>query len=50
MKGKYAIGVLLLTFGGAGLAEIETSSHGCFWLCNLMFCIGIGLCLAAYER
>lgn len=54
MKGKgnllYCIGVLLLVFGGAGLAEISTSNHGCFWLCDLMFGIGVGCCLLGYTE
>ena len=47
---KFAIGVLLILLGGSGLAEISTSNHGCFWLCAIMFSVGIGLCLAGYER
>lgn len=47
---KFAIGVLMVTLGGAGLAEISTSNHGCFWLCAITFSIGIGLCLAGYEK
>ena len=46
----FIAGVLLMFFGGAGLAEISTSNHGCFWLCAVMFSVGIGLCLAGYER
>ena len=46
----FIAGVLLMMFGGAGLAEISTSNHGCFWLCAVMFSVGIGLCLAGYER
>lgn len=48
MKGsKYGIGVLCMLAGGSGLAEIATSNHGCFWLCNLLFVAGISICL--YE-
>ena len=48
MKGtRYATGVLLTLIGGSGLAEISTSNHGCFWLCNLLFVAGISICL--YE-
>lgn len=47
---KYAIGVLMVLIGGAGLAEISTSNHGCFWLCAIVFSVGIGVCLAGYER
>lgn len=46
----YGIGVLLTLFGGSGLAEIETSNHGCFWFCAVMFSVGIGLCLVGYKR
>lgn len=47
---KYALGVLMVLLGGSGLAEISTSNHGCFWLCAIVFSVGIGLCLAGYER
>ena len=48
MKGcRYATGVLFTLIGGNGLAEIETSNHGCFWLCNLLFVTGLAICL--YE-
>lgn len=47
---KFAIGVLMIFCGGSGLAEISTSNHGCFWLCAITFSIGVGLCLAGYER
>ena len=49
MKGKLnGIGALLIVFGGAGLAEISTSSHGNFIICATMFAVGFGLCLAGY--
>lgn len=47
---KYALGVLMVLLGGSGLAEISTSNHGCFWLCAIVFSVGIGLCLAGYKR
>ena len=47
---KFAIGVLMIFCGGSGLAEISTSNHGCFWLCAITFSIGVGFCLAGYER
>ena len=48
MKGsRYAAGVLSALAGGSGLAEIATSNHGCFWLCAVLFAIGISVCL--YE-
>lgn len=46
----YGIGVLLTLFGGAGLAEISTSNHGCFWLCATMFSVGVAMCLWSYGR
>jgi hypothetical protein len=49
MKGsKQVIGAILTTFGGAGLAEISTSNHGCFWLCAVMFSVGFAICLMGY--
>jgi len=46
----FAIGALLSVYGGAGLAEISTSDHGCFWLCTVALAVGLGLCLWSYER
>jgi len=46
----FIVGVLLMVYGGAGLAEISTSSHGCFWLCAVALAVGIGLCLWGYEK
>ena len=45
---KQVIGAVLTTFGGAGLAEISTSNHGCFWLCAVMFSVGLAMCLMGY--
>ena len=51
MKGsKQVIGAVLTTFGGAGLAEISTSNHGCFWLCAVMFAVGFAMCLMGYRH
>ena len=50
MNKIYGIGVLLTLFGGAGLAEISTSNHGCFWLCALMFSFGLAMCIGSYEH
>ena len=47
---SYGIGCLLLLTGGSGLAEISTSNHGCFWLCAVMFSVGIGLCIWSYGH
>ena len=49
-KSSYGVGVLLMLLGGSGLAEIETSNHGCFWLCAVMFSVGIGLCIWSYKK
>lgn len=50
-KGRmFAIGVLFVTLGGSGLAEIATSNQGLFWACAIIFSIGFGLCLAGYGR
>lgn len=53
MKGNntlFGVGCLMTVFGGAGLAEISTSSHGSFWFCTLMFAVGLGICLWSYEK
>lgn len=41
----YGIGVLFTLLGGAGLAEISTSNHGCFAICVTMFAVGFAICL-----
>lgn len=46
----YGIGVFLTLVGGAGLAEISTSSHGSFILCVTMFSIGLSLCISEFIR
>lgn len=47
---KQVIGAVLTVFGGAGLAEISTSNHGCFWLCAVMFSVGLAMCLMGYRH
>ena len=47
---KQVIGAVLTIFGGAGLAEISTSNHGCFWLCAVMFAVGFAMCLMGYRH
>jgi hypothetical protein len=47
---SYGIGALLMLLGGSGLAEIETSNHGCFWLCAVMFSVGIGFCIWSCRK
>lgn len=51
MTGKqYGIGVLLTLLGGSGLAEIEVTNHGCFWLCTIAFAVGLALCITSYIK
>ena len=47
---KQALGVFLVIFGGAGLAEISTSNHGCFWVCAVMFAVGFAMCLTGWKH
>ena len=47
---QYVTGVLLTLIGGAGLAGIEMDSHFFFWIFAITFSIGIGLCIAGYEK
>ena len=49
-KNIFMIGAVLMVFGGAGLAEISTSNHGSFWVCNILLSVGIGLVLLGYEK
>lgn len=46
----YVAGWFLTIIGGTGLAGIEMDSHVWFWIYAITFSIGIGLCLAGYER
>ena len=46
----WGLGVILLTFGGAGLAEISTSNHGCFAFCAVMFAAGFSMILWSYKK
>lgn len=45
---RYCAGVTFTLLGGAGLAEITTSNHGCFWLCVVVFSIGLAMCVAEF--
>lgn len=47
MKGLYGKGLLLLVFGGAGLAEHITSGRGSFPICAVVF--GLGLIFIAWS-
>ena len=46
----YGVGCLCVLAGGAGLAEISTSNHGCFWLCTIVFALGIAMCVWSYGK
>ena len=46
----YGVGLLLLFFGGAGLAENITSSRGSELFCIIFFGIGFGLILMSYVE
>lgn len=50
MKGLYSKGVLILTIGGAGLAEHITSGRGSFPFSAVVFGIGFILILASYAK
>ena len=45
----YGIGCLLALLGGAGLAEISTSSHGSFVICAALFSVGFAMCIWSYK-
>lgn len=51
MKGKlYGIGVLMVVFGGAGLAEHITSGRGSFPFTAVMFGLGFVLVCMSYVK
>ena len=50
MKGLYSKGLVLLTFGGAGMAENITSGRGSYLISAIVFGIGFILILASYEK
>lgn len=51
MKGKlYGIGVLLVVFGGAGLAEHITSGRGSFPITAVLFGLGFVLVCMSYGK
>lgn len=50
MKGLYSKGLLLVAFGGAGLAEHITSGRGSFPICAVVFGLGFILMLMSYEN
>lgn len=45
---KYGVGLVLLIFGGSGLAENITSGRGSFMFCTVVFSIGLALILDSY--
>lgn len=47
-KSIYFKGLLLLTFGGAGLAEHITSGRGSFIVSTIVFAIGFALICWSY--
>lgn len=46
----FAWGLLLTVFGGAGLAEVITSSRGSFMISAVIFAIGYGMILGSYIK
>ena len=50
MKGLYVKGLILLTFGGAGLAEHITSGRGSFPISAVIFGLGFILICLSYVK
>lgn len=52
MKGEklYGWGLLMTVFGGAGLAEVITSSRGSFMVSVVIFSIGLAMILWSYVK
>ena len=53
MKGEnrlYGWGLVLTVFGGAGLAEVITSSRGSFIVSATIFALGFAMILWSYVR
>lgn len=50
MKGLYGKGLILLTFGGAGIAEHITSGRGSYPISAVIFGVGFILILASYGE
>lgn len=48
MNKQYGIGVLLLVFGGAGVAENITSGRGSFMISAIVLSIGIAFIIDSY--
>ena len=47
---EYGWGIVLLLFGGAGLAEHITSARGSFPICAVVFGLGLALIIGSYFR
>ena len=53
MKGEnrlYGWGLLLTVFGGAGLAEVITSSRGSFMVSTIIFAVGFAMICVSYIK
>ena len=53
MKGEnrlYGWGLLLTVFGGAGLAEVITSSRGSFMVSAVIFSVGFAMIVCSYIK
>lgn len=46
----YAWGLVLLVFGGAGLAEVITSNRGSFMISTIVFAFGLAMIMWSYVR
>ena len=47
---NYGVGLIMLVFGGAGIAENITSGRGSFIISEIVFSIGLGLILWSYMK
>ena len=45
----YAVGILFLAVGGAGLAEVVTSDRGSFLFTSILFSVGFACVLVSYT-
>lgn len=46
----YGWGLLMTVFGGAGLAEVITSSRGSFMVSTVIFALGLAMVLWSYVK
>lgn len=46
----YGWGLLMTVFGGAGLAEVITSSRGSFMVSAVIFAVGFAMVLWSYVK